>query len=132
MAKDLINSLADLKEDDAPCINDFECKEGKCLEGLCSPGLKKEIVERKGLLEQILGALQGELPLGHKEITEDAPAIFTLDEIRRRRYLQNYQHKSKIIHHIKLSRKESIGILELLKHNWKEFKEFLIKQIKRK
>ncbi|MEM2956559.1 MAG: PGF-pre-PGF domain-containing protein [Candidatus Pacearchaeota archaeon] len=78
------NSTFDLvmqKPDGHPCQNDFECINGSCLEGLCSVSLKKEIIARRGLLEKILSALQGQAPVGFKEINSTSPTIFTAAEI---------------------------------------------------
>ena len=72
--------LALQKVDGAACANGFECINKSCLEGTCTTGYEAEVAAKRGLLEQILAAIQGQA-LGAKTMNTSSPGIFSAQEI---------------------------------------------------
>ena len=68
------------KPDGAACLNPFECINKSCLEGTCTTGYEAEIAAKRGLLEQILAAIQGQA-LGAKTMNTSSSGVFSAKEI---------------------------------------------------
>ena len=70
-----------LKADGSPCVNAFECKNGSCLDNICSAGYQRQIEAKRSYLDKIMALLQGELPAGVKKLNASTTGIFNSSEI---------------------------------------------------